>query len=115
MLEVEWTGAWPCLCYGEWKIKYDDKELDVPEDLKCDPMYTYGCYADTHFINGYEDIETDMYFDGLEEDEWIKVNKGWIKKMFKEAGIEYTRDLFSELYRKINEQDFRPGSCGGCL
>lgn len=115
MLEVEWTGAWPCLCYGEWKIKYDDKELDIPEDLKCDPMYTYGCYADTHFINGYEDVETDMYFDGLEEDEWIKVNKGWIKKMFKEAGIEYTKDLFSELYHKINEQDFRPGSCGGCL
>ena len=78
-------------------------------------MYTYGSYADVHFVNGYEDQETNYYFDGLKENEWIKVNKGWIKRMFKKAGIEYTSELFSELYNKINEQDFRTNSCGGCL
>lgn len=30
-LQVEWTGCYPCLCHGEWIIKYNDIELYVPE------------------------------------------------------------------------------------
>lgn len=114
MLEVEWTGEYPALCSGEWIIKYDGKELEVPEDVKYSSMYTYGSYRNVHLIN-YEDIENNLYNDGLKQNEWIKVNKGWASRMFKKADIEVDRALLKELYNKINEQDFRSFSCGGCF
>lgn len=114
MLEVKWTGEWPCLCHGEWIIKHNGKELNIPDEIKINPMYTYGSYVYVGFDNNYQATE-DKYFDGLKKKEWLKVNHKWIHKMFEEAGIEITKELLNELYDKINNQDFREMSCGGCL
>lgn len=25
-ISVEWTGSWPCLCHGEWKLTIDGED-----------------------------------------------------------------------------------------
>ena len=42
-------------------------------------------------------------------------NLEWITSMFQEHEIEITDELLSELFDKIQEQDWRYGSCGGCI
>lgn len=110
IIQVEWTGYYPALCNGEWIIKYNDIELTVPDDRKYSCMNTY---------NRYEEygIEGDCYFydDGLDELEWIEANESWITKMFEEYDIEVDEELLLELYNKIRLEDWRYGSCGGCV
>ena len=46
-IEVAWTGRYPCLCSGEWKIKIDGQDMShlIPEEMRCSPMNTYGLYS----------------------------------------------------------------------
>lgn len=41
---AEWTGGYPCLCWGEWKLYKDNKDIShlIPEELRYCPMNTYG-------------------------------------------------------------------------
>lgn len=43
-IKVKWTGRYPCLCFGEWKLYIDgmDKSNLIPENLKQNEMGTYG-------------------------------------------------------------------------
>ena len=77
-------------------------------------MDTYGEFGTWHFG---EDCceEWECYTDGLEEDYWIRNNLDWIKPMFDEHDIEITDELLSELFKKIQEEDWRYNSCGGCI
>lgn len=113
-LEVEWTGSYPCLCSGEWIIKYNDIELKVPNHYKTRDMCTLGEYSRWYFNEDFEECE-ENYINGLDEVDWIYDNYNWIKRMFDKENIVVTDELLSELYNKISEQDFRDGSCGGCL
>ena len=113
-LFVEWTGCYPCLCHGEWIIKYDGIELTIPEDEKEGPMFTFGEFGRWHFDEDYME-EWDYYEDGWEKDVWINRNLYWVKPMFEEHNIEITDELLSELYDKIQDEDWRYGSCGGCI
>ena len=113
-LNVEWTGSYPCLCHGEWIISYDGIRLTVPEDVREDHMNTYGEYGRWYFDEEYME-EWEYYTDGYEEDVWIENNIDWIKSMFQEHGIEVTDELLSELFAQIQINDWRHGSCGGCI
>lgn len=113
-LEVRWTGHYPNLCCGEWNIIYKGKELTVPEDMKHTPMYAFGEYGEWHFDEEYME-EWDYYTDGDTKEVWIQRNLEWITSMFQEHEIEITDELLSELFDKIQEQDWRHGSCGGCI
>ena len=113
-LEVIWTGCYPCLCHGEWIISYDGKELSVPEDMKDASMFTFGEYGEWHFDEDYME-EWDYYEDGDTKEVWIRRNLEWITSMFQEHEIEITDELLSELFDKIQKQDWRHGSCGGCI
>lgn len=108
-IKVNWTGVYPCLCYGEWKIWVDGKDVSdfIPEDLRNSPMETYGTYNQWHFEDCIEVFED--YEDGLSFDEWIEENDTWISKFLDTVEEKY------ELYCLINEIDFRHGSCGGCI
>ncbi|MGL4801882.1 MAG: hypothetical protein ACRC18_06425 [Cetobacterium sp.] len=111
-LEVKWTGSYPCLCSGEWIIKYNGMELDVPKEHRNSHMNTYGEY------DSLQDYITEEFIqdsDGLEYDEWINENKHWVVKMFEEKQIEVTDELLLDLYEFIRNNDFRSGSCGGCI
>ena len=114
LLVVEWTGCYPSLCFGEWIIKYNNQELNIPENIKEDNMNTHGSYAHWTFDEEYIE-EWTYYEDGLDEEEWLQYNMEWIVPMFQEFNIEITNDLLSELFEKIQEQDWRHGSCGGCI
>ena len=113
-LSVEWTGCYPCLCSGECIIKYEEIELTVPEECKYKPMDTYGEFSRWYFDENYME-EWEYYEDGWNKDIWINRKIYWIKPMFEEHDIEITDELLSELYDKIQEEDWRHGSCGGCI
>lgn len=105
IVRAEWTGKWPCLCSGEWKLFIGDQDYShmIPEDLRHSHMNTAGTYSDWHFEDWQEVFED--YEDGLEFEEWVAENP-WV------------RDLPAsnlDIYLSFQCQDFRPGQCGGCI
>lgn len=106
---AEWTGSYPTLCLGVWKLYVDGKDKSnlIPEDLRDYPMYTAGMYQAWHFEDWQEVFEN--YEDGLECDDWIKENDSWI------SGIANCYDEKVALFKAFQAQDFRTCSCGGCI
>lgn len=107
--KAEWTGSYPKLCSGVWKLYVNGKDESdlIPEDLRNYPMDTAGMYQIWHFENWQEVFEG--YEDGLECDDWIKENDYWISKI---------ADCYDEkraLFETFQAQDFRTCSCGGCI
>lgn len=111
-LEVKWTGVYPCLCFGEWIIKHNGIELEIPEERKHKHMNTYGVYSE---ITDYMTEEEEEYYDGLEYNDWITENADWVIDMFNKSEIFPNETIIKELYEKIQGQDWRSGSCGGCI
>lgn len=111
-LSVEWTGRYPCLCNGKWIIKYQDKELEIPENYKCTDMNTYGNYD--HLVDVINE-EFEEYSDGLEYEDWIKENEEWVVEMFNKIEVFPNTELLKDLYEQIQVHDWRSGSCGGCI
>lgn len=120
--KAEWTGGYPSLCVGEWKlyrryneylddgtidIWYDDISNLIPEDLRHEPMYTLGVYSSWYFDSDYIEQFED-YTDGLDFEEWCKDNESWIHL------ICDPKD-YKALYEAFNEHDWRYESCGGCI
>ena len=114
---VEWTGSYPTLCFGEWIIKIDGVRIvDNTEDtiLKKD-MNTYGNYSNWHFDEDYSEIWED-YTDGLNYENWLQSDTGKsLIELTKRNGFELTSEEIEDLYIKLQQQDFRTGSCGGCI
>ena len=108
-IKVEWTGKWPCLCYGEWKLYINgtDKSDLIPEDLRQSEMGTYGTYSSWHFENWNEVFED--YQDGMDCDEWIEHNKCWLDNISTDHIIQ------EQLFYEFQASDWRHGSCGGCI
>lgn len=104
-IKVEWTGRWPCLCSGEWKLYIDgtDKSDLIPEDLRQNEMGTYGTYSSWHFEN-WEKVFED-YQDGMDCDEWIEHNKYWLNNISTDQTIQ------EQLFYEFQASDWRHGSC----
>lgn len=102
-----WTGKWPCLCMGEWKLYVDGKDYSeaIPKDYRTESMGTYGAYKEWRFRDDW-DVEWSSYTDGLGKDDWIRENKGWLKDIPADPG---------DIYDAFQASDFRVGSCGGCI
>lgn len=107
MFEVEWTGEWPCLCSGEWIIKKNGVVVNIPEHNRKSSMNTFGTYSSWHFNEDWLE-EFDDYEDGEHFEEWI-IDNPWV------LDIASTIEEQKELYSKIQQQDWRHGSCGGCI
>lgn len=120
--KAEWTGSYPSLCVGEWKLYrkyediledgskdegYDDISNLIPEDLRHEPMDTYGEYNSWCFDENYCERFID-YTDGLDFKDWCKENESWIHL------ICDPKD-YKSLYEAFNEHDWRYESCGGCI
>ena len=110
-IEVAWTGCYPCLCSGEWKIKIDGQDMSnlIPEEMRCSPMNTYGSYSSWHFDEDWCEHFED-YYDGLKFKEWKEQYSDLLFKL----GIADDQEAQS-LYSKIQNCDWRHGSCGGCI
>lgn len=120
--KAEWTGSYPSLCVGEWKLYrkyeeiledgskyegYDDISNLIPEDVKHEPMDTYGSYNSWHFDENYcEQFEN--YTNGLDFEDWCIENEDWIHLICEPKD-------YKALYDAFNEHDWRYESCGGCI
>lgn len=71
-------------------------------------MNTYGTYQSWYFDENMSEVFED-YTDGLECEEWIEANKEWLDGISEDISVQ--RDIFMA----INAEDFRSGSCGGCI
>jgi len=112
MWEIQWTGYYPCLCAGEWIIKYNNIALEIPKDIKTNHMNTYGEYNKWSFNEDWNE-EWEVYQDGLIFEKWILQNKEWLNPEFERLNIPESE--LRELYNSINSCDWRHGSCGGCI
>lgn len=113
VITASWSGTYPCLCYGVWEILVDGKHLPIPDDIVREPMNTFGTYQEWHFEDWLEVFED--YEDGLGEYEWIEKNKYWIDAGLEKIGKKFSNQDYERLYCAIQENDFRRGSCGGCI
>lgn len=109
MFEAAWTGCYPCLCFGEWIIKKDGKDVSdaIPDDLRHYHMNTEGTYERWYFDDNYSEV-FESYEDGLGLYQWIEQNP-WIDR------ICHNEEEKQDLFYAISGADFRPGSCGGCI
>lgn len=109
MVEARWSGSYPNLCSGEWTLKVNGKDVSdlIPKELRRSEMNTYGTYEEWHFENWLEVFED--YEDGLDCDEWIAENKYWLDTITDDINVQ------TEIFNAISEEDFRHGSCGGCI
>lgn len=109
MVKANWSGSCPCLCSGEWTLEVNgvDVSIHIPEELRESPMNTNGTFQTWHFEDWAEVFED--YDDGLDGYEWIAENKYWLDL------ITDNYDVQMEIFYAISKQDWRYGSCGGCI
>ena len=109
-VEAKWTGKYPNLCSGEWILKVNNIDVShlIPKELKNSSMDTYGIYQTWRFTDDW-DAEFNFYEDGLDCENWIEKNKYWLNKISTNLSVQ------KYIYHEINTQDFRCGSCGGCI
>ena len=107
---ASWSGRYPNLCFGEWHLSVNGKDVTdlIPEDLRDASMGTRGTYSRWHFDANWIEVFED-YDDGLEEEKWIEENLEWLSK------ISLDPDVQSKIYYALQSEDFRSGSCGGCI
>jgi len=126
-ITAQWTGCGPTLCHGEWVFEIDGIEISLDtikekgflsekiEDLFKMHMDTLKEYSYWHFTDDW-DVEWESEEEGLPFEEWIKSsNKELLEKVFKTFDIELSFEEWAKLYNEINEEDWRPGTCGGCI
>ena len=109
MVKAKWSGSYPTLCFGEWTLEVDgvDVSMFIPDELRKSSMNTYGEYQSWHFEDWMEVFED--YTDGLECDEWIAENKYWLDTITDDINVQM------KIFYAISEEDWRSGSCGGCI
>ena len=106
MYTTEWTGTYPNLCSGEWTLfKYSEK-VDVEIPFQGNPANTFGIYSEWWFEN-WSEVFGD-YEDGLSCEEWCKENKDYLEKVAPKSDWPLVFEAFQE-------NDWRHGSCGGCI
>jgi len=110
-VEASWSGRHPNLCCGEWSLVVNGIDVSdkIPRKLSESPMNTYGEYR--RAIDDWEtgDVVYFTYEDGLQEEAWIRKNDYWLNKITDKAEIK------SDIFKEIQFNDFRGGSCGGCF
>lgn len=109
-VEAKWSGKYPNLCSGHWTLIVNGVDVSdkIPMNLINHPMNTHGIYNKWKFGTNWDAIWDD-YSDGLFCSEWIEENDYWLNKITKDNSIK------SDIYYAINSEDFRHGSCGGCI
>lgn len=110
MVEANWSGSYPCLCFGKWTLKVNGENVSnkIPKDLRNESMNTYGTYEQWHFDDNYSEV-FEGYEDGLEMYEWIEENAYWLDQITNDYNTQ------EEIFKAIQQEDFRSGSCGGCI
>lgn len=107
---ASWSGNYPCLCSGEWTLYHNGEKIDVEIPFQKNPANTYNEYAQWHFggESGWEVIWS-FYEHGNDKNEWIEDNIEYLKQ------VTDDKEQYSYIYKAFQENDWRSGSCGGCV
>ncbi|AWH88252.1 hypothetical protein [Limnobaculum parvum] len=105
---ARWGRSGNLLCHGEWHITYFDRPFILPENRRDKDMGTYGIY---YII----DPENDMFAEGRDEDDWILENIDWLADCLVDNGLPIDETHIRFFYQAVNPQDWRCGSCAGCM
>lgn len=103
-----WTAKGNNLCLGHWEISYAGNPLALPPHRRQEDMGTYGIYS-------YIDPEDEDFAEGMPQDAWITANADWLAGLFLAHDIPIDEAHMNAFYQAVNAQDWRCGSCGGCL
>jgi len=110
MIKAIWTGKYPNLCSGTWKLYRNDEDISnmIPEELRHGHMNTFNEYSKWHF-NSHWSEEWDTYTDGLDVEEWIQKNDYWLNNITNDYETKV------DIYFTFQASDWRYGECGGCI
>ncbi len=106
--KASWTAKGHTLCLGHWEITYKERLLTLPEQFYDSDLGTWGVYDPI-----YDDDPE--FSEGLAEDEWVIDNVEWLLDMFIAADVPADQQHMAWFYQAVNPQDWRCGSCGGCI
>ena len=105
---ARWSVSGSNLCTGHWEIFHHAQLLSLDAHWRESDMGTYGIYS--HIFPDDED-----FAEGMKEDEWILANVDWVSQVFAAHDIPIDEQHLRWFYQAINPQDWRCGSCGGCI
>lgn len=105
---AKWTGTYPNLCCGSWRLYCDGRDVSEPIPFQGEPAETYGDYCAWAFTENWDE-NWSWYNDGLKCNEWIE--------QFKDYLFDVTEDesQWPLIYQAFQEKDWRHGECGGCI
>ena len=101
--KASWSAKGNTLCLGHWEISYLDLPVVLPRARRDQDIYNY------------LDPDDELYREGLNEDDWIVENIEWLSDMFIEHNIPLEEEIIRAFYQAVNKEDWRCGSCGGCI
>lgn len=106
---VKWHGSDYCLCSGEWEFSINGEQFPTPFRYG-ENAQTEGDYRRWYFggESGWDE-KWCKYHDGLPEKEWIAKFHSWLSTLPLAPG-EYPA-----VYAAFQAEDWRHGSCGGCI
>lgn len=104
--QAVWSGCYPCLCEGFWTLLRNGKPIKTDIPFQEGPAGTLGAYWSWHFEDWEEVFEE--YEDGLDCDTWCRAHAEWLASIAPE-------DEWPQIFAAFRTEDFRPGSCGGCI
>lgn len=106
--KAEWTGKYPCLCDGEWKLYKNGIEVEIEIPFQKEPANTFGKYQEWWFDKDGDESWSN-YVDGFNEKEWIEENRDWL------SFLSNDENELRKIYHAFQKNDWRYNSCGGCI
>ena len=107
--EAKWDGCYPNLCSGTWTLYSNGKKVDtkIPFTGRRGHAETKGEYDSWSFDDNWSE-EWSSYTDGLPVDEWCEKYGFWLETIA-------PKEEWESIYSAFQAEDWRPGSCGGCI
>lgn len=105
---ANWTAQGHTLCLGHWELTYQGTAMQLPDKVRENHMNTFGIFS-------YLFPDDDDYAEGLQLECWIEKNFAWLEETFVQHGIPMDEEHVQWFYEAVNQQDWRCGSCGGCI
>lgn len=105
---ANWSSTGQTMCLGHWEITFCGSPIELPKERHQEHMNTNGIY-------NFVDPDDELYREGLEEGDWIIENADWLADVFIVHNIPLEEEMMRFFYQAVNLQDWRCGSCGGCI
>lgn len=105
---ANWSAKGHTLCLGHWTITYQGLPLTLQSKQADNYMGTFGIFS---WLNP----DDEDYAEGLPEHLWIDKNADWLLEVFELHHIAFDEENIHWFYQAVSAEDWRCGSCGGCI